>query len=328
MDDEYPEEEVSEIKEDPKSRGFIDRSLTWLRNRPIFSFQVKNPSEPLLASSVFWGALGIVVTLLATYLGFKLGDLRWFLLATFPFLLLVFWEISIRITPPKATFRLLCLASDVGLAALILVLIGTKVPAPTNPVAQISTAQNTNTPPANRNDLSQSMDRLSKQFDDFVHKPRTHENTDHRSAKETPITESSDEKLLDDARKESELLCGLSKKWFDEWNDTNQQMVLTGNPKSRNIKSDLFLTPIDVKYSQEYFASYEHQASDIELRLLSKVGNNGMFSHPHLDYLRPHILQSTQGSFFMASEMQEYCEDLSALTKAFADALISKPHPQ
>jgi hypothetical protein len=127
MDDEYPPELIHHEKKNSRSQA-AKRMPGRVRgpNMP----EIKAPAEPLWASPVFWGALGIMVTLLATYLGFALGDLRWFLVAAWPFLAVVFWEISIRITRPSISARVSGFLIDIAASGVILYILSTQIPPP------------------------------------------------------------------------------------------------------------------------------------------------------------------------------------------------------
>jgi hypothetical protein len=171
-------------------------------------------------------------------------------------------------------------------------------------------------------------------------------NLDQRSYKQTAITstgnnlksgnnevsannvanrESSDEKLLEDAVKESQALCGLSQEWKNKWESENRNMVYVGAVDSRAIarKSEIFLTPVDVRYSNEYVSEHSRRANDLKLRLLSKVPQYE--DEEVLDYLNPPMFTWRDGErFFGLHTMQQYCEDFSKITKLAQQNLASR----
>jgi hypothetical protein len=95
--------------------------------------------SPLLESTPFWGALGIAVTLIATYVGFATNDIRWFLVATWPFLCLMFWEMAKRLSQVRIK-KLIWGIVGAALGAVILWGVGKALPPPkgTDVAAQLS----------------------------------------------------------------------------------------------------------------------------------------------------------------------------------------------
>src|ERR1035437_6035543 len=67
------------------------RILRWrilLRSTPTKNTEdqpTASPELPWYEGTSLWGAIGIMITLITTYLGFATKDIRWFLVAAWPF---------------------------------------------------------------------------------------------------------------------------------------------------------------------------------------------------------------------------------------------------
>lgn len=91
-------------------------------------------STPWYESTLLWGAFGVVITLVSVYLGFALRDIRWFLVAAFPFCGLVFFSLAktVRIKRHKRACRLALIFWGSGLSGFALWKVAMTFPPPQN----------------------------------------------------------------------------------------------------------------------------------------------------------------------------------------------------
>jgi hypothetical protein len=112
-------------------RAIYLRLLRWrilLRFSGEGDSQMDKPqnSLPWYEGTLLWGAIGVAVTLIATYVGFATRDIRWFLVAAWPFCALV----ALALAGEIARFRLLLTIAGSLFAGIILFGISRYLPPP------------------------------------------------------------------------------------------------------------------------------------------------------------------------------------------------------
>jgi hypothetical protein len=98
---------------------------------PTPSADREEPDLPWYEGTLLWGAVGVAVTLIATYVGFATKDIRWFLFAAWPFCILVALALA-RAGSRRHQTRLLVVVAGSLVAAAILFGISKYLPPPSD----------------------------------------------------------------------------------------------------------------------------------------------------------------------------------------------------
>jgi hypothetical protein len=221
---------------------------------------------PLLESTLFWGAGGVAVTLVATYLGFATKDIRWFLVAAWPFCVLIALAISRRAGGNHSILGTFLGATIFG---FLLFELSVYFPPPVGVDLgkQLQDGFRSLTGHIGGESSTTATSTV------VAEKPRKSRTDAGRPPQDTPHDETDpDKELLTSAQKMQFNLCNFQMEWEKQWHDDHVEAAFgekSGQPNMTRLHS--LEAQHDSELSRRYADDYESDALDLRAKLIKEV---------------------------------------------------------